>query len=144
MHRQVHIKRSENNFWYKCSKPNCRSTFGDQESLIDHMRIRNNELDTCQYCPYRYVRAQNYSNHLAKHFGIKDYQCEHCGMAFSTKGVLFKHSSKHEGIIYSCLICNTYESPSKSALQYHLRNKHSDLLGKNINWDSVKKYVKTK
>ena len=140
----MHIKRSENNFWYKCSKPNCRSSFKDQEALVDHMRLHNNELDTCQYCPYRYVRAQNYSNHLVKHFGLKDHQCEYCGMAFSTKSVLLKHLSKHEGIIYCCLICNTYEVANKHAMKAHLRKKHSDLLGKNINWDSVKKHVKMK
>ena len=140
----MHTKRSENNFWYKCSKPTCRSSFKDQVLLDDHMRIHNNELNNCQYCPYRYVRAQNYGDHLVKHFGLKDHKCEDCGMAFSTKNGLAKHSSMHEGIIYCCLICNTYEVSSKYPMKNHLKRKHSDMLGKNINWDSVKKHVKMK
>ena len=41
------------------------------------------------------------------------------------------------GIIYCCLICNAYEVKMKDTMKSHLRKKHSDLLGNNINWDSV-------
>ena len=108
------------------------------------MRIHNNELDKCQYCQYRYVDPNHYADHLNKHFQIKDHKCEHCGTAFTTKKGLAEHVSKHEGILYCCLICNKYEVTHKNTMKSHLRRHHSDLLGKNINWDSVKKYVKLK
>jgi len=65
-HGQMHTMRSENNFWYKCLKPNCQSTFKDQSLLDHHMRIHNNELDKCQYCPYRYAKPGHYNDHLNK------------------------------------------------------------------------------
>ena len=140
----MHKKRSENNFWYKCSKPNCGTTYRWEWAMNEHMRIHNNEVNYCQYCPYRYVQAGSYKEHLNKHFRINEYKCGECDSTFSTKAILTKHAFIHEGILYCCLICNTFESTNKDSIKYHLRMKHSDLLGKNINWDSVKKYVKMK
>merc|ERR1719259_920520 len=85
------------------------------------------------HCPYRYVKTPDYRDHLNKHFRIKDYKCENCGFTFMTRKALAEHSSTHEGIVYCCLICETYQIGSRQAMQMHLRNKHSDLLGKNIN-----------
>ena len=143
-HAQMHKMRSEYNFWFKCLKPNCRTTFKRQGQLDQHMRIHNNELDQCQYCPYRYVHTPDYKDHLNKHFRIKNHNCDECDAKFSTKRDLVVHSLTHEGNIYCCLICNTYEVKIRNSMKTHLRTKHSDLLGKNINWDSVKKYVKLK
>ena len=140
----MHIKRTENNFWYKCLKPNCQTTYARQGLLDIHMRIHNNELDKCQYCQYRYVEAPDYRDHLNKHFRIKDHKCDVCGLTFTNKKSLVQHSLMHEGIIYCCLICKTYEVANKYSMKEHLRKKHSDLLGKNIIWYSVKKYVKMK
>ena len=140
----MHAMRSENNSWYKCLKPNCQSTFKFQSLLDTHMRIHNNELDSCQYCPYRFVQGNHYKDHLNMHFRIKNHKCDHCGKTFSRRTLLTQHASIHEGIIYCCLICNTYEIAMKNAMKMHLRTKHADLLGKNINWDTVKKYVKLK
>ena len=143
-HGQMHSKRFEKDFWYKCSKPNCQATFRHQNLLNFHMRIHNNELDVCQYCPYRYLEPPRYRDHLNKHFRIRDHKCEECGLTFSTKRGLTDHSLRHEGNRYCCLICNTYEISTKKSMQYHLKSNHSDLLGKNMNWDWVKKYVKVK
>ena len=140
----MHTMRSDKEFWYKCPKPNCQSTFRDQYLLNEHMRIHNYEVNYCQYCPYRYVKTANYNEHLNKHFRIKDYKCDDCAAIFLTQKLLTKHALIHEGFLYSCLICNTYESTNKDSTQHHLRRKHSDRLGKNIHWDSVKKYVKIK
>ena len=140
----MHTKRSENNFWYKCLKPNCQTTFQTSLKLKIHMRIHNNELNNCHFCPYRYIKPGDYTNHLNYHFRIEDETCDHCGLKFSTKKALAEHSSIHEGILYCCLICNKYEMERKLLIKNHLRREHSDVLGKNINWDSVKKYVKLK
>jgi len=140
----MHSMRSENDFWYKCSKPNCHTTFRTQGLLGQHMRVHNNDLNQCQYCPHRYVSEYHYKDHLNKHFRIKDHKCNECGVRFTTRNSLFQHSSMHEGIIYCCLICNKYEIARKNSMKMHLRRHHADLLGKNINWDSVEKYVKLK
>ena len=144
LHSSMHKKRSDKEYWYKCLKPNCQSSFEFQHDLDRHMKIHNNELDTCQYCPYRYTKDVQYRDHLNKHFGLKDYKCQDCGLKFSTKNGLASHSALHEGIIYCCLICKTYEISQKQSMQFHMRSKHSDLLGKNMNWDLIEKYVKLK
>ena len=143
MHGQTRYE-VDTNFGYKCGKPNCRSTFRSRGLLENHTRIHNNELNSCQYCPYRYVYENHYRDHLNKHFRIKDYKCDVCGLRFTTKHGLNEHFSMHEGITYNCLICRTYESTTQNSMRMHLRRKHSDLFGKNINWDSVEKYVKLK
>ena len=140
----MHTMRSDKEFWFKCLKPNCHASFQYEGSLDKHMRIHNNDLDECQYCPYRYMNPPDYKDHLNKHFRIKDHKCDECGLYFHSKRVLMLHSSMHEGIMYCCLICNTYEVKLKDSMKHHLRNKHSDLLGKNINWYSVKEHVKLK
>ena len=140
----MHKMRTENNFWYKCSEPNCQSTFKDQSLLDHHMRIHNNDVNSCQFCPYKYVVVKHYRDHLNRHFRIKPYKCDHWGLKFFSRGSMVDHASAHEGITYHCLICKTYESTKKSVMKMHLRSKHSDLLGENINWESVKKYVKLK
>ena len=143
-HGRMHKMRTENNFWHKCLKPNCHSTFAATQLLDRHMRIHNNDLDSCQFCPYRYVEIKHYNDHLNRHFGIKAYKCDHCGLDFFSRRAMVEHASSHEGIKYYCLICKTYESTKKAAIKMHLRYHHSDLLGTNINWDSVKQYVKSK
>ena len=142
-HGRMHKMRTENNFRHKCLKPNCHSTFAATQLLDRHMRILNNDLDSCQFCPYRYVEIKHYNDHLNSHFRIKAYKCDHCGLDFFSRRAMVEHASSHEGIKYHCLICKTYESTKKAAIKTHLRRKHSDLLGTNINWDSVKQYVKS-
>ena len=73
------------------------------------MRIHDNDLDLCQYCPYRYEKPSNYTTHLKKHFGIEDFACDHCDKKFPTVTQLNLHHEQHEGIIYYCLICIEYE-----------------------------------
>ena len=143
-HENMHKMNKGSNFMFKCSKPNCLSTFTTESNLKTHLRIHNNELDNCQYCLYRYVAEINYRNHLNNHFRIKEHKCDICGEMFKSRVALTDHSSIHEGIIYCCLICPAYEVGKKSVMKMHLRKKHSDMLGSNINWETVKKYVKLK
>ena len=76
------------------------------------------------------------------HFGIKDFECDQCDMKFPTKGELNKHYQKHEGIIYNCLICKTYEANNLRTMDSHLRKKHTDIVGNNFNRGVAERYVK--
>ena len=79
------------------------------------------------------------------HFGIKDYPCDQCDKKFTTVALLKQHYSIHEGIIYYCKLCKTYEGASINAITGHLRKKHEDVIGKNLNWETVQqKYVDKK
>ena len=140
----MHRRLFEKEFWYKCPKPGCKSTFQVSKLLELHNRIHENVLDVCSYCPYRYVEPAGYTRHLKLHFRIRDYECDKCDSKFMTQHDLNRHYQIHEGIIYNCLICKTYEINSRSAMEVHLRSKHIDILGKNYTWNIVKHHVKIK
>ena len=138
----MHARQFEQQFLYKCPKPGCKSSFKDSHNLHLHRRLHENDLDCCSFCPYRYVKPFQYTYHLKLHFNIKDYECDQCDSKFTTQGDQNFHYQIHEGIIYSCLVCNTYEARVRNTMEKHLRSKHADLVGKNFTWGMVKHYVK--
>ena len=139
----MHNYRSDSNFFYKCPKPKCHSSFQKEPELKAHLRIHNNDFETCQYCPFKYIRKNtfNYRNHLNRHFGVKDFKCDQCGKLFLSKLLLNQHYAIHEGISYNCLLCG-YKASIKPTMHTHLSRKHPEVVGKNFNWESVDKFVK--
>ena len=140
----MHTRRVEKEYWYKCRKPGCRSSFNCQLHLDIHNRIHENDHNICRYCPYRYFDPNQYDRHLKVHFRIRDYDCDQCDLKFVTKTELNHHYQRHEGIIYNCLICNIYEAISRRQIESHLRYKHGDIVGKNLNWGIMEHHVKIK
>ena len=138
----MHSRKFEKEFWFKCPKTGCKSTFDRQNSLQLHLRIHDNDLDMCRYCPHRYVEPAHYRRHLKLHFEIRDFECDQCDLKFATKNELNRHYQKHEGIIYNCLICKKYEADRRHNMFSHLRARHKDILGKSVHWESVKHHVK--
>lgn len=142
LHRPMHTKLFEKEYWYKCPKPGCKSTCQDSLALDHHVRLHDNDLDVCSYCPYRYVKNYQYTRHLKLHFKIRDYKCDQCDLKFVTQTDINRHYQIHEGINYNCLICKTYEAHTKHNMESHLRSKHADIVGKNFTWNIVKHHVK--
>ena len=127
----------------------CKSSFKKNVTLILHMKSQhlktNQNHYKCELCSYVATYRANIVRHVKmKHAKIKDFKCDECGSTFTAKKSLTQHLAMHEGIKYCCLICKTYETATKDNIRWHLKIKHSDLLGKTIKWDSVKKYVKLK
>ena len=143
-HRKMHTMLANKTFFYKCPKPNCDSSFPRSSLLDHHMRLHNNNLDMCQYCPFRYVNWNHYSTHLKNHFGIKDLECDQCDKKFSTANQLKYHYELHEGIIYCCLICNKYEVKQTNTMVHHLKLKHPDVLKNKTRWEDLRQFTKTK
>ena len=117
--------------------------FSKESKLKVHLRIHNNDLEKCQYCPFKYNSQADYQTHLNRHFGIKDFKCDQCGKLYISKLQLNQHYAIHEGIIYYCLLCEGYQVSNKPAMHSHMSRKHHDVVGKFFSWDSVEKYVKT-
>ena len=132
----------EKEFWYKCPRSGCKSSFQASYLLDLHIRIHDNDLDICSYCPYRYADPAQYRRHLKTHFQIKDYECDQCDLKFPTGTELNQHYQIHEGIIYKCLICKIYECQNRNNMMKHMRRRHSDIVGKNFNWGIMKPHVK--
>ena len=138
----MHTRQFEKEYWYKCPKPGCKSSFNSPSSLDEHKRIHENNLRSCSFCPFRYVKPFNYTHHLKLHFNVRDFECDQCDSKFPTQGELNIHYQLHEGITYNCLICNTYEARIRDTVLKHIRFKHADIVGKNLNWGCVKQHVK--
>ena len=143
-HNKMHMTIPNKSLWIKCPKPNCEQTFVNDWKLNVHLRVHNNELDRCQYCPYRYVRQDHYQTHLKQHFGITDFKCDQCDKEFSTVAKLNSHYGLHEGIIYCCLICNSYEARQKKVMSGHIRRNHPDILENRRNWEDLQQFTKIK
>ena len=143
MHGRVHTRVYEKKFWYKCPSRDCEASFQFESNFKSHLRLHDNDLYKCQYCPIRYADPLHFRKHLKQHFRIKDSKCDKCGLEFSSKWELNQHYKIHEGTIYSCLICNNYEASIKSTIGKHLKAKHAEIVGIHINWDTVQKYIKT-
>ena len=140
----MHSRQFEREFWYKCQKPGCKSSFRDSYSLNMHTRIHDNDLSVCSYCPYRFVELSKYTRHLKHHFGIRDFECDKCDSRFTTISDLNLHYQLHEGIIYNCLICKTYQSNTKKTIEMHLRMKHADIVGKSVNKSLLEQHIRIK
>jgi len=144
-HQRVHTKRLGVRIcFHQCPQPNCDASFSKLSLLNSHMRLHNNDLDRCQYCPFRYEHASHYKHHLKNHFGIKDFECDQCDKKFPTVNQLKYHYELHEGIIYCCLICNTYEVRQSNTMVHHLKREHQDVLENQTRWEDLKKFTKTK
>ena len=140
----MHTRRFEKQFWYKCPKPGCKSSFNRQGLLDEHLRIHNNDLGMCMYCPYRYLKYDQYQVHLKAHFKIREFKCDQCDAKFSSLGYLNHHYQKHEGFTYSCSICKNYETNNKINADTHLRKKHADIFGNNVNASDIQRHMKIK
>ena len=136
-HNRMHTKRFDKDFCYKCPKPNCQASFEYERHLMKHIRAHDNDLDKCQYCPFRYINGSDYRTHMKHHFRIKDFKCDKCDKEFPQISELNKHYQVHEGILHRCLICNDYEAAHKISICSHLRRKHADVVGLNMNWDCL-------
>ena len=126
IHKVMHTTQPNKTHFHKC--PICETSFRTQANLDSHLRIHNNDLDLCHYCPFCYEKSDNYKRHLKNHFGIKDFECDRCDKTFTTNSGLKQHHELHDGIIHCCLICNGYETRQKDTIQHHLKRKHSELL----------------
>ena len=75
-------------------------------------------------------------------FRIKEFKCDKCGRLFGEIGQLNHHYSLHEGINYLCRLCDLkYVANHKKTITGHLRKKHGDIVGENVNWEAVQKFI---
>ena len=95
-------------------------------------------------CSISFVPASNLKTVKKHHFRIKEFQCDKCERAFPGIGELNTHYSVHEGIIYACTLCSDYQATAKTTICKHLKKKHEDIVGRNVNWDAVQRFIERK
>jgi len=62
-----------------------------KRALMKHMRTHMEKKFKCSWCSKSFLAEQALLNHENAHLGIKPFDCEHCGMEFTTKGEMVRH-----------------------------------------------------
>ena len=104
------------------------------------------KLVKCDNCDYKTKTNAMLKMHTEAIHDKVIYRCNLCEYKSGWRSHLAAHKAQNHTETMNklnCEICD-YRTNNKNSMKFHLRAKHSDLLGKNINWDSVKKYVKLK
>ena len=89
---------------YNCTT--CQSTFTQLRALKDHVQKTHQKTHTttgkkyeCTYCEKKFGNMYNRDRHQQiVHLGVKRFQCDICGLAFTFKWLVSNHKKEHHGI----------------------------------------------
>ena len=100
----------------------CGKRFQKENDLINHIKIHENNLDSCYFCPWKGIFGRhNWRTHVARHANAKGHlKCNFCEKRFFNRSRRAEHEELHEKIVdrYKCLNC-TYVSHSKTMMGKH-------------------------
>ena len=121
-HSKIRIS-SGNSF--KCPYKDCGSTFSRKLHLEHHVRVHENNLHSCIFCPYRTALDKDIRDHYRSHYKMRDYKCDLCESSFVKLAALHTHqeNSHTKGEILQCQFCDY--TGTRKKLQVHFRNKHN-------------------
>ncbi|VDN13014.1 unnamed protein product, partial [Dibothriocephalus latus] len=92
---------------YCCT--DCGLTYARKQSLDRHISVVHHQEATfvCEYCDFEATDRTTFSEHMARHFNLKDVACEFCNHRCISKRelkdhILFKHQDERS---YACSIC---------------------------------------
>ena len=140
-HRGMHGRCFEKRDLYPCNFPGCTASFSREGLLKIHQSIHTNDLEGCEFCPYRFAEPKQYETHMKHHFKLKELSCDQCELLFTTVGELNKHYQLHDGVIYSCMLCDSkYTASFKETMRHHFMKKHSNSVD-NLNWSSIQNHI---
>ena len=106
----------------------------------DHQKPK--KLYKCNLCEKKFTRKKNRNTHQLSHTA-KNFKCDKCDESFIEIGRLNHHyMNLHEGINYCCKLCNLeYTAKHKRTMATHLKTKHENIVGKNVNWEAVQQFL---
>lgn len=140
-HKGMHGRSFDKTDLYPCNFPGCTASFSREGLLKIHQSIHTNDLEGCEFCPYRFAEPKQYETHLKHHFKLKELSCDQCGLQFTTVGELNKHYQLHEGLIYACKLCDSkYTASFRETMRHHFMKKHSSSVD-NLNWSSIQNHI---
>ena len=96
----THIKRVHDETT-PCQCDTCGKHFKNELQLKDHVKIYHNEggsKEACVICGKIVLKCYMKNHIKSVHDKVKDFQCATCGMSFSHKSDLKKHTLTHTGV----------------------------------------------
>ena len=127
IHVNSHQRKSNNqNPNLYCNRGDCQKTFSNQILLDIHLKLHDNNLINCHYCPWRGTKHADLIDHMNHHFLIRPFKCSFCASSFYVVDTRNKHETDvHERISnrYQCDKC-PFITHSRSICNTHKRNHH--------------------
>jgi len=120
-HRTISKCRSIENV---CDRGNCGKRFGLRSDLQKHLKIHDNILLKCHFCPWTGVNSIPLVEHLNHHFDIRPYPCSFCDLKFFREEGRVSHERIiHENIpkVFKCGSCD-FESTNFRKYKAHLES----------------------
>jgi len=123
---QKHIAlhtRPVNSGVFRCDRGNCESKFVSQSHLERHIRIHDNDLLHCHFCPW--TGNTGLDIHLNHHFHNRPYKCSFCADSFYQHIKRRQHEEVfHEKIAdrYKCDRC-IFKTHSYDVINRHRNHK---------------------
>ena len=109
MHKKTHVTENKGKtLTVTCDRKGCGMKFRANAHLNVHLKIHDNDLLKCSFCPYTGAQRSNYAVHMNTHFRHAPFKCTQCTHKFYQSNVLAEHVELiHERDIekYSCEIC---------------------------------------
>ena len=119
---------------FACTCAGCKATFAEHHKLLQHMKIHDNDVVSCVFCPYRNAEPVALIRHQRLHFNSRDYKCIICETGFTTQSALNSHIElRHSDETAKCPLCK-FTAP-KMQVGKHLLRLHK-LYG--TRWDKEK------
>lgn len=108
---------------YPCNRRNCKASFEQENKLLQHMKIHDNDVVSCVFCPYRNAEPVALIRHQRLHFNSRDYKCTICKTSFTTQSALNSHTElRHLNETTKCPLCK-FTAP-KIQVGKHLLRLH--------------------
>ncbi|KAK0409505.1 hypothetical protein QR680_004585 [Steinernema hermaphroditum] len=80
---------------YKCTySQHCNMMFHTKRQLTKHLREHDPQPHKCVFCGKAFKEMSKRNRHYVVHTGRKDFKCDICGTAFSTRGNMLAHAKR--------------------------------------------------
>ena len=127
MHLKTHInKTNTKKLTVTCNRKDYGKRFSCDASLKEHLKIHDNDIFKCAFCPWGGAQFDQFSSHMNKHFRKKLFECSQCPDRFYKANSLNQHMEAiHEKDLekYTCEICQ-FKTYAKANLNNHKKAKH--------------------
>ena len=117
----MHTKKENKHGTFRCDRGDCKLAFGTLANLKNHLRLHDNDLFRCYFCPWASCNRTDKMDHLNHHLGIRPHKCSFCEKRFSKAKDKTRHEeSYHEKVFdrYKCLYCD-FKTYSHSVFEGH-------------------------
>ena len=105
----MHKRRGSKHNEFSCRRGDCLSGFPRIGLLEKHLRLHDNDLIRCSFCPWGTNDYKEKIIHLNHHFNLRPHKCDFCEKKFFLAATKRQHEEAfHEKILdrYKCTLCD--------------------------------------